>query len=112
MARLKIVERGLKEGLTQTIIAEMAGITRETLREWREAHPPVSGIFARAEAEFAAKALGRITAAIDEGDWRASAWFLERRRPAEFARTQVVEGEVGLNWAELVAALGEREHAA
>jgi len=112
MARLRVIEEGLSNGLTQTMIADLAGITRETMREWRESHPPVSGIFARAEARFAATALGKITLAIQEGDWRACAWFLERRRPSEFARTQVVEGEVALNWAELVAALGESENAA
>ena len=38
--------------------------------------------------------LQRIHKAADEGDWKASAWYLERRYPNEYARTQRITGEV------------------
>ncbi|MHC4137370.1 MAG: hypothetical protein ACYS0K_20665 [Planctomycetota bacterium] len=79
-------------GNSRATAAKFAGIDRATLRRWmaRGAEEKES-IYAELraavlEAESRAKvtAMGCIMKAMREGDWRAAAWWLERKWPAEF----------------------------
>jgi len=73
--------------------AGFAGVDPRTLHRWlakgRSDPGGEYGGFARdvAEAEGRAKiaALGCVQKAARDGDWRAAAWLLERKHPAEFS---------------------------
>ncbi|MHC4136107.1 MAG: hypothetical protein ACYS0K_14095 [Planctomycetota bacterium] len=78
--------------------AHFAGVDKATLRRWlargAEESDSFYGVFRETvlEAESRAKvtAMGCITRAVREGDWRAAAWFLERKWPSEFcAKSQL-----------------------
>jgi len=105
--RVKLLCTAAVMGVPLVLAAEQAGITRETYYSWRERHSVISDILTRAEAAHAVAALTRIVAAAEAGDWRADAWWLERRRPDEFSKTQRLEGDVsvGLKSSDLVAEL-------
>ncbi len=85
--------------------AQAAGIDRDTLFSWkRKGRTDVeegrtSSIYAefvnpiaRAEAECEAAGLARIRGAA-ERDWRAAAWYLERRHPERWTLNQTVKVE-------------------
>ena len=105
--RVQLLEAAALAGVPLVLAAESAGISRQTLWDWREKHSYVSDILTRAESTHAVIAMRRIVQAAECGDWRADAWWLERRCPEEFSRTQKIKGkvDVGLDWAELVAEL-------
>ncbi len=72
--------------------AQFASVDKATLRRWlargAEEQESLYAELRRAvhEAESRAKitAVGCITKAVREGDWRAAAWFLACKWPAEF----------------------------
>jgi len=76
-----------------------AGIAFDTFNEWRKGEYPrgadkdlkaaFSERLTRAEAEASMAALRSIRRAAMDGDWRAAAWWLERRRPESFGRKPV-----------------------
>ncbi len=80
-------------GSTRADAAQFAGIDKATLRRWlaRGAHEPDGPYHQLREAVLSAEgrakigAIGCITKAIRDGNWRAAAWFLERKWPAEYA---------------------------
>lgn len=93
--RQRIVE-GIEKGFTRSLAARYAGISESTLYKWladgRERKTPAATELAeavtRAELASIAKHVGNIENA-GSGDWRASAWLLERRHRDEFGKTVV-----------------------
>lgn len=80
---------GFKTGLPRQVIADLAGVHRDTLTSWlgMKSKSPETLAFAaecaRAEALGIAAALIRTRSG--EPGWQGSAWFLERRHPEHFA---------------------------
>lgn len=91
--------RAIEEGLPLKEAAEIAGISYDTLNHWtnrgqRESAPPEYRQFCQLLRRSQAVAMQVNVSAIREAakrDWRAAAWILERRFPADFARQQQVE---------------------
>ena len=93
-----------KLGLTRELQCEYAGIGRSTLHRWlakgrlaqKGKNRELWLALNRAEAEGAARAMKKIVAAQDK-DWKAAAWFMERRHgycrngPAEASRERIAE---------------------
>lgn len=108
-ARAKKIVDAIRAGSSLTAAAQRARIDPETLRRWRnygkEGQEPFAGFVVslrEAEAEFEARAVAGISAAIDAGDWKASLAWLERRRPewrspeAKLKAKQALQVNVGI----------------
>ena len=86
----------LRAGCYDRVAAEAAGIAPRTFREWLqrgrsllERDAPYRRLLERvqkARAEGEATHVARITAAAQQGDWHASAWFLERSYPERWGK--------------------------
>lgn len=81
----------LRAGCYRNITCDLVGIDVSTLNDWekkgREGDPDYIGFslaIKKAGAHPFDVALAAIFGAIDKGDWKAAAWFLERRRPKEW----------------------------
>lgn len=86
-------------GATYELAAKSAGVTYDTLNEWRKTRPQFSEAIEKAEGAAAAKWLAAIETAAAEGAWQAAAWKLERRYPRDYGRTvteQQHSGSVGV----------------
>ncbi len=85
--RIEALLGALRAGNTREAAAAHAGIDRTTLYRWmgrnRALRVRVEGAEADAEVRFAAQ-----VAQAASTDWRAAAWWLERRRSASYGRAQ------------------------
>lgn len=79
------VKLGLREGTA----ARIAEIAPQTLRSHRDRHPEFAAKLEAAAATGERNALAAVVEKMRK-DWKAAAWFLERRFPAEWARREVV----------------------
>ena len=76
--------------LTKT--AQAAGIAPDTLRTWMRQgeqqatgrHRTLARTVEQAEAQAETEAVAEVRAAWKRGEWRAAAWWLERRRPETY----------------------------
>lgn len=80
------LETAIAAGATYRLACGYAGISEDTLANWRRQRSDFSDLLTRAEASAALRWLARIEQAGTE-DWRALAWKLERRYPQEYGRT-------------------------
>lgn len=98
---LKRLYDAIEMGMTYEHAAKYAGISDETLRQWRAGHFPSyvteeekQEFFERfdlAEGQSVMNKMATITAHSAE-DWKAAAWMLERRHPDAYGRViQTVE---------------------
>jgi len=76
----------LSAGNTRSAACHFASITAETLSVWLERFPEFSEAVKKAEADAEVRHVANIAKAAQEGQWQASAWWLERRRPEAYAR--------------------------
>lgn len=98
----------VKAGNTFKAACGHVGITETALAHWRRRYVDFADRLARAEADAEVLHVSLVTQAARNGDWRASAWWLERRRSGEWReRRDVNVGGDGL--AGLVLALREPE---
>jgi hypothetical protein len=90
----RIVE-AVRAGATREQAAAAAGIGKRTLQRWLAQgegnRPPArferfAAALREAEAGMVVDAVEGIQEAARAGDWRARAWLLERRHPAEWGR--------------------------
>jgi hypothetical protein len=81
---LDVVTR-VQEGLPVKAAARAAGIDPTTLWRWRKDDEALDIAIHRARTMFVARQLARIDKA-GETSWKAAAWLLERRHPADFGR--------------------------
>ena len=96
----KRIIQAIQMGATYEIAAEHAGICRKTLYSWIEKGKTASQgsryytflhDFRKAEARAALTSLTTIQKEIQNGDWKAAAWFLDRR--AGFRRDATITNE-------------------
>jgi hypothetical protein len=94
-AIIKRLIAAAKLGLPYGIVATRAGITRETLCQWRSKDADLDRRLEEARAEAAEAAWKQIMAAGETGlpnSWQSTAWRLERSHPESFARPEVQLG--------------------
>lgn len=84
----------IEAGATYELAAKAGGITYETFNEWRKADPQFSEAIARVEYEAALSRLNIIAAAAHD-DWKAAAWWLERRFPVSYGRQVRAQVDLG-----------------
>ena len=106
---------GIRLGMTYKHAAMAAGITERTFYHWVERGKNGDEPYAQflqalsgAEAEGIRKNLDAIQGA-SEKDWRAAAWLLERRHPAEYGRREEVThaGAVRFDYVPLEERIGD-----
>lgn len=87
------------KGCTDTEACAIAGISRETLRQWSKRKEPqyvaLLADITRAREERIASLLDRIAKAGDD-DWRALAWLASKAKPAQFSDKHIVAHEGGI----------------
>jgi len=74
----------LRMGGTRTAACNHVGLDTSTFYVWLERHPAFSGDVARAEADAELRFSNVVRLAAGKGDWRAAAFWLERRRPTDW----------------------------
>ena len=96
----KAILSAISKGCTDTDACAIAGVSRETLRQWsKRTEPQYVALLAditRAREERIASLLDRIAKAGDD-DWRALAWLLSKARPAQFSDKHIVAHEGGID---------------
>ena len=91
--------RLVQNGASNSDVISYLGVAESTFYAWlrdpqNDAQRALAQGLKKAETERKLWHLQRIHKAAEEGDWKASAWYLERRYPNEYARTQRLTGEV------------------
>lgn len=92
-AELRIIE-ALKAGNTRRAAADYAGIHEHTLGEWVKKYPDFAESVAKAESDAEIRNVAIIQRAA-ANTWQAAAWWLERRRPADFRVRNELTGAEG-----------------
>ncbi len=89
--------QAIRLGATYTLACHYAGISIETLAQWRAKKPGFSETLKAAEGAAAFSWLTKIEEASAGGEWTAAAWKLERRYPRDYGRrVHEVTGEDGV----------------
>ena len=83
--RAERVFQAIRSGCTRRAAASHAGIDDATLYRWMDRYASFAALLRAREDEVEIRAVATIQQAW-QVDWRAAAWWLERRRPAEYAR--------------------------
>jgi hypothetical protein len=89
----EIVDRicySLSLGNTRTTAATNAGVSMSTFHEWMNDFSDFSDAIKRAEEQAVEHYVNVIHAASGQ-TWQAAAWYLERRRPADFSKQDKVD---------------------
>ena len=86
-------------GASNADVIAYLGVSESTFYSWirepkNKAQTELAQGLKKAETERKLWHLQRIHEAAKNGDWKASAWYLECRYPNEYARTQRITGEV------------------
>lgn len=89
----------VKGGASNQDVIDYLGVAESTFYAWlrepqNEAQAALAQGLKKAETERKLWHLQRIHEAAKNGDWKSSAWYLERRYPSEYARTQRITGTV------------------
>lgn len=101
--------RGIRMGLTYNLACMYAGISYDVFNNWRDGKFPrvldddqkqmkfeFIDMLTRAEGDAAARHMSTVMQAAAQGDWKASAWALERRWPEDYGmRKMEVTGKDG-----------------
>lgn len=98
----ELAEEAIKlvsNGASNADVIAYLGVAEGTFYTWlrepkNDAQRALAQGLKKAETERKLWHLQRIHEAAKSGDWKASAWYLERRYPNEYARTQRITGEV------------------
>jgi len=76
----------LTAGNTRRAACLYAGISDETFATWQRRSLDFLEAVKKAEADAEVRHVANIAKAAQGGQWQASAWWLERRRPEAYAR--------------------------
>lgn len=74
----RLILEYLQDGLSQKRAAALAGVAEHSVINWRKADEAFDAACRQAAQVFAKRHIGNIARAGDIGDWRASAYLLER----------------------------------
>lgn len=88
----QIFKEKLELGMTYKDVCAIAGVSFETFNTWRKKYPEFSDLVEGAEAKCAEVALKSVRVGQLK-DWRAGAWWLERRRPDEYKERKEISTE-------------------
>lgn len=89
-ARVSAIVAALHTGATRTAAAVRGEIGHATFYRWFEEDAAFRAAVEAAEAEAELR-FTKIVAEAANGTWQAAAWWLERRRPADYRRRDGVE---------------------
>jgi len=96
----QLLSFALGEGATVEHACEYAGINPDTYYEWmkrgaagEEGFSEFSETVTRARGRGIVTDLGTISKAVLAGDWKAAAWRLEHRYPAEYGKKVKLQGD-------------------
>lgn len=85
--RVERILEALSSGQTRRVAAACGGVSDDTLRRWIMADAELSLRVSAAESQAQLALVACIRNAADH-DWRAAAWLLERRDPANWSLRQ------------------------
>lgn len=85
--RVERILEALSSGQTRRIAAACGGVSDDTLRRWIQTDPELSLRVSAAESQAEMALVACIRNAAGH-DWRAAAWLLERREPANWSLRQ------------------------
>jgi hypothetical protein len=91
---IKEIYKYIEAGVPNRHAAQSVGISEDTFYEWLKIFPEFSEAIKKAHAKAVARNAINIQKA-SEKTWTASAWWLERREPADFGVKQKIEGLQG-----------------
>ncbi len=91
--RVAIILEALGDGMTQKDASMLAGISEDTLCNWKRNDSDFSDEMARKVVEYKQKLIKTIQKA-GEKDWKASAWLLERKYKSEFSNNPRLHEEI------------------
>lgn len=81
----------LRLGMTCAQTCDSCGVSQSQFRNWRRNFRDFQDLVRRAEAEAVKLNLAVIQAAAASGkSWQAAAWFLERKHPEQWGRTETL----------------------
>lgn len=75
----------LRKGNTRRAACASAGIGESTLNDWINEFPEFSAALTHAENLAETGYVNVVQLAAQNGDWKAAAWWLERRRKQEYS---------------------------
>jgi hypothetical protein len=104
--RVKRITAALAAGNSRKAAAAYGGITIETLCAWERQFLDFSTAVKSAEAQAEVSHVANIAQAARGGSWQASAWWLERRRHAEWGKVDRLEIEIRRTAERVAAATG------
>ena len=84
-ARQEVLLDALRQGASREAAAAAAGIDRTTAWRWAQDDPALAAEVEQACGQAEVMMTQRVFDAAPS-DWRAAAWWLERRRPAVYGR--------------------------
>lgn len=85
----------LRTGNTRKAACDYAGIDQDTFANWLARFSDFSDAVKKAESECEVRNVALIQKAAQE-TWTAAAWWLERRRPDDWARKDKLQHEGGI----------------
>ena len=84
----------LRLGMSYPQLCDACGISQTQFRQWRKHYRDFQQLVRRAEAEAVKLNLAVIQAAAASGkSWQAAAWFLERKHPEQWGKTETLTVE-------------------
>jgi hypothetical protein len=83
--RLKDILESIEVGMSITDACELSGICRETFYNWKRAEPNAERLLRETALKAKKRNIGLINKHATEGDWKAAAWWLERKYQEEFS---------------------------
>lgn len=83
-----LIVGAVKDGLPYRLACQVAGISEDTFKRWRDDDADFAEAIKKAETKAAREACAHIT---KNEAWQARAWYLERRFPEEFGLPQAIE---------------------
>lgn len=97
---LEAMLRAIRRGAPPDVAAAVAGVDPRTFRRWRQQGrdgiEPYASLEKRIDEAEATQEMGYVSRVrkYGRGDWRASAWLLERSRPNRWGRHEHIEATV------------------
>ena len=89
--RIDALMNALRAGNTRSAASTFAGINRATFYRWMEDDATLRDSVEKAEADAEVRYASQVARAATDGTWQAAAWWLERRRHADYGRRDRVD---------------------